>query len=117
MRIWDVSPSLLCRQHLLGEHRELHGLWRILTEERQGYAQHPETRRWRGKLAALYERHEGLAEEMARRGYRHASPLDRRQAIGPVAQNDFVDPLEAQFTILRNKGCDCAVTNDRNSFG
>jgi hypothetical protein len=117
MRIWDVSPSLLCRQHLLGEHRELHGLWRILTEERQGYAQHPETRRWRGKLAALYERHEGLAEEMARRGYRHASPLDRRQAIGPVAQNDFVDPLEAQFAILRNKGCDCAVTNDRNSFG
>ena len=38
MRIWDVPPSLLCRQHLLGEHRELHGLWRILTENRQGYA-------------------------------------------------------------------------------
>lgn len=22
MRIWDVDPRLLCRQHLLGEHRE-----------------------------------------------------------------------------------------------
>ena len=25
MRIWDVDPALLCRSHLLGEHRELHG--------------------------------------------------------------------------------------------
>jgi hypothetical protein len=116
MRIWDVLPSLLCRQHLLGEHRELHGLWRILSDDLQGYAQHPETRRWRGKLAALYERHEALAEEMARRGYRHASPLDQRQATGSGTQNDFVDPLEAQFAILRGKGCGCDVPNDRNSF-
>lgn len=112
MRIWDVPPSLLCRQHLLGEHRELHGLWRILTEDRQGYAQHPETRRWRGKLAALYQRHERLAEEMARRGYRHASPLNRQQATGSAVQTHFVDPLEAQFAILRNKGCACAVPED-----
>ena len=111
MRIWDVPPSLLCRQHLLGEHRELHGLWRILTEDRQGYAITPETRRWRGKLAALYQRHEALTEEMARRGYRHASPLDQRQATGSAVQNDFVDPLDAQFAILRNKGCDCAVAS------
>ena len=112
MRIWDVSPSLLCRQHLLGEHRELHGLWRILSEDRKGYAQHPETRRWRGKLAALYERHEALVEEMARRGYRHASPLDQRQAIGSAVQHDFVDTLNAQFAILRNKGCGCALPYD-----
>jgi hypothetical protein len=117
MRIWDLPPSLLCRQHLLGEHRELHGLWRILTEDRRGYAQHPETRRWRGKLAALYERHEALVEEMARRGYRHASPLDQRQATGSAVQDDFVDPLEAQFTILRNKGCECAVPTDRTNSG
>ena len=96
VRIWDLPPSLLCRQHLLGEHRELHSR-RILTEDRHGYAQHPETRRWRGKLAALYERHEALTEEMARRGYRHASPLDQRHATGSAVQNDFVDPLDAQF--------------------
>ncbi len=23
MRVWDISLSLLCRKHLLGEHREL----------------------------------------------------------------------------------------------
>jgi len=115
VRIWDLPPSLLCRQHLLGEHRELHGLWRILAEDRQGYARHPETRRWRGKLAALYERHESLVEEMARRGYRHASPLDQRQATGSAVQNDFVDPPEAQFVIRHDKGCDCAVANGENN--
>ena len=111
MRIWDVPPSLLCRQHLLGEHRELHGLWRILTEDRKGYAHHPETRRWRGKLAALYRRHEALVEEMARRGYRHTSPLDQRQATGSAVQHEYVDSLDAQFAILRSKGCDCAEPN------
>lgn len=30
MRIWDIHPSLLCRKHLLGEHRELHAIWSIL---------------------------------------------------------------------------------------
>jgi hypothetical protein len=117
VRIWDVSPSLLCRQHLLGEHRELHGLWRILIEDRKGYARHPETRRWRGKLAALYERHEALVEEMARRGYQHASPLHRRQATGSAVQNEYVDSLDAQFAILHSKGCDCAVPNDRTDPG
>jgi hypothetical protein len=24
MRIWDIEPRKLCRNHLLGEHRELH---------------------------------------------------------------------------------------------
>ena len=115
MRIWDVPPSLLCRQHLLGEHRELHGLWRILTENRQGYSHHPETRRWRGKLAALYQRHEVLTEEMARRDYRHASPLDQRQATGAAVQSAYVDSLEAQFAILRTKGCDCALPNVENN--
>jgi hypothetical protein len=114
VRIWDLSPSLLCRQHLLGEHRELHGLWRILTEDRRGYAQHPETRRWRGKLAALYRRHEALAEEMTRRGYRHASPLDSLQATGAAVQSEYVDSPEAQLLILSGKGCGCAVPDDWN---
>ena len=117
MRIWDLPPSLLCRQHLLGEHRELHGLWRILIEDRKGYARHPETRRWRGKLAALYERHEALVEEMARREYRHASPLDQQQATGSAVQNEYVDSLDAQFFDPPSKGCDCAVPNDRTGSG
>lgn len=109
MRIWDVPPAILCRQHLLGEHRELHGLWRILSEGRAGYANHPETRRWRGKLAALYQRHDALVAEMVRRGYRHASPLDPRLATGEAIQHEYVDTPEEQMAILRAKGCACSV--------
>jgi hypothetical protein len=53
---------------------------------------------------------------MAHRGYQHASPLDQRQTTGSAVQNDFVDPLEVQFAILRDKGCDCAVPNDENNL-
>lgn len=109
MRIWDVPPEVLCRQHLLGEHRELHGLWNILVEGKRGYAHHPETRRWEGKLAALYARHEALVAEMARRGYRHASPLDPALATGEAVQDEYVDTPEEQVALLRAKRCDCRV--------
>ncbi len=110
MRIWDVDPALLCRSHLLGEHRELHGLWNILTQRLTGYAAHPETRRWRGKLAALYRRHEALVSEMTRRGYRHASPLDPHLATGLDHQDEYVDTPARQVEILAAKRCPCFAT-------
>ena len=109
MRIWDVDPAVLCRQHLLGEHRELHGLWNILVLGKTGYSRHPETRRWEGKLAALYARHEALVAEMSRRGYKHSSPLDPTHAIGSTAQDTFIDLPERQLEILREKPCNCLV--------
>jgi hypothetical protein len=109
MRIWDLPPDRLCRAHLLGEHRELHAVWAVLTEEKAGYRNHPETLRWEGRLAALYARHGELVEEMRRRGYNHGSPLDARLATGAAVQDRYVDPPEAQMTILRAKGCGCEV--------
>lgn len=107
MRIWDVDPSILCRVHLLGEHRELHAIWVVLTQNRNGYSRHPETLRWRGKLRALYERHESLAREMERRGYRHASPLDAALATGNGVQDELIDSLDHQLDLLCAKSCDC----------
>jgi hypothetical protein len=107
VRIWDVDPALLCRSHLLGEHRELHGLWNILTLDKPGYRSHPETLRWEGKLGALYDRHEALVGEMLRRGYRHASPLEPGLATGSRVQDAYVDPPAEQHRILREKPCEC----------
>lgn len=112
MRIWDVSPAILCRQHLLGEHRELHGLWNILTQGKVGYSRHPETVRWRGKHAALYRRHEALVHEMEVRGYRHASPLEPSLATGCSDQTEFVDPVWRQLELIRQKGCACLVDHE-----
>ena len=109
MRIWDISPKKLCRNHLLGEHRELHAIWSVLVNGKKGYAQHPETLRSKGKLKALYGRHEALVSGMSRRGYRHRSPLAKRQARGSATQRVFVDTPQKQVLILRNKHCSCAV--------
>lgn len=109
MRIWDISPKRLCRNHLLGEHRELHAVWSVLTKGKKGYARHPETLRWKGKLKALYGRHEALVTEMSNRGYQHRSPLKKREATGSSMQTVYVDTPRKQIVILRNKRCQCNV--------
>ncbi|MDQ2621507.1 MAG: pyrimidine dimer DNA glycosylase/endonuclease V [Actinomycetota bacterium] len=116
MRIWDrVPPESLCRKHLLGEHRELHGLWNILLrvesgeDPRQvGYAGHPETKRWFGHGPALWNRHEMLATEMTSRGYNHQSPLKEGESGCPLAGDaGLPDALDDQLAALAAKDCDC----------
>ena len=109
MRIWDVPPERLCRNHLLGEHSELHGVWSIITQDKRGYAHHPEVLRWKGKLQALYLKHQEIVEEMERRGFNHNSPLDRDLATGSAEQATYVDSPEEQLQMLREKGCPCRV--------
>ena len=109
MRIWDITPKRLCRNHLLGEHRELHAMWVVITEKKKGYSNHPETIRWKGKLKAMYLRHEELAKEMNHRGYNHNSPLDKRKATGKSKQDIFLDVPSKQIQILKQKGCKCQV--------
>jgi len=109
MRIWDISPKKLCRNHLLGEHRELHAIWSVIVNGKKGYARHPETLRWRGKLNALYGQYETLVSEMTARGYRHRSPLLKRQATGSGTQTTYVDRPRKQIVILQNKHCQCDV--------
>jgi hypothetical protein len=111
MRVWDVPPKCLCWQHLLGEHRELHGLWNILTKHggKGGYSQHPETKRWVGRVRALYVRHESLVREMEKRGYKHKTPLDKRLAKGKSKQDRFIDTPKRQLEILKEKPCECPL--------
>ncbi|MBI5216003.1 MAG: pyrimidine dimer DNA glycosylase [Ignavibacteriae bacterium] len=109
MRIWDLPPKMLCRQHLLGEHRELHAVWTIITKNKKGYADHPETLRWIGKTKALFNRHEALVKEMKRRGYLHRTPLDSKLATGEAIQRTFVHSTMEQKRILKEKKCKCNV--------
>lgn len=73
MRMWMLEPGLLCRYHLLGEHVETHMLSGHFRKGRsiKGYI----TSNCVEPLS-LRARHDALVEEMLRRGYRHASPLD-----------------------------------------
>jgi len=109
MRIWDINPKKLCNQHLFGEHRELHAIWSILINDKKGYRNHPETKRWEGKTNALFLRHEKLVKEIRRRGYRHSSSLDKKLASGKVRQSQFVNTRAEQRIILKHKDCNCPL--------
>ena len=72
MRMWNVDVKGLCRQHLLGEHLEMHMFVGCILKGRslKGYVNSGLVERHTIKI-----RHEMLAEEMSRRGYCHKSPL------------------------------------------
>jgi len=111
MRVWDIHPKHLCHKHLLAEHRELHGLWNILTERggKGGYSRHPETLRWIGKQKALFLRHEALVKEFFRRGYQHHTPLNKKFATGSGSQRVFINTVSEQRIILKKKTCSCLL--------
>ena len=87
----------------------MHAIWSVIVNGKKGYSHHPETLRWKGKLKALYGRHDALVIEMSNRGYRHRSPLARREATGSAKQTVYVDTPREQIVILRGKGCECHV--------
>lgn len=75
-----MPVSLLNRQHLLGEHVELHVLVNTILNKRKGrtdigWVNHPETQRYEKHLGMLYDRHDQQVKEMTKRGYNHNSPL------------------------------------------
>jgi len=109
MRIWDLNPCRPCRNHLLGEHRELHAVWSILTRHKKGYSRHPETLRWKGKLRALFLRHKALVKEMDKRHYAHRSPLSPRLATERNKQDVLLASSHQQIHILRLKKCNYDV--------
>jgi len=61
MRMWMVNPKIMCRQHLLGEHVEIHMFVGTLSRGKsvKGYLE-------KGLLEVhnLYWRHEELVEEI-----------------------------------------------------
>ncbi len=114
MRVWDIPPKLLCDKHLLGEHAEIHALWTVITKGKKGYSSHPETIRWRGRLKALYLRHDAVSKEMARRGFNHSSFLDENLATGEMNQTEYVDSVAEQKRLLSMKGCACRVKLEEN---
>ncbi len=117
MRIWDIEPARLCRQHLLGEHKELHGIWNIHVKGLNGYSKHPEVKRWKGYLYQLAVRHEKLAKELEYRNYNHNSELypgvgdlEARHLINRFEKKPpFIDSVFVQIKKLRAKKCGCHV--------
>lgn len=72
MRMWNVDPGLMCRRHLLGEHVEMHMFAGCLLRGKsiKGFLD-----KGLVEVEHVTRRHDELAVEMQRRGFRHISPL------------------------------------------
>lgn len=72
MRMWNVDPSKMCDQHLLGEHLECHMFVGSINKGTsiQGFIDNGLL-----DLGTLRQRHDILVAEMLRRGMNHSSPL------------------------------------------
>jgi len=71
--MWMIDPKNLCRQHLLGEHGEIH------KHKHNFEKKHKITNRIKKNQiepASMKTRHDELVCEMIRRGYNHHSPYD-----------------------------------------
>ena len=72
MRMWLVNPSIMCRQHLLGEHLEVH---MFLSSVKKGKKLDGFVRNNLFEPMSIFQRHEDLKNEMINRGYNHKSPM------------------------------------------
>lgn len=101
MRMWMIDPKLLCNQHLLGEHVELHMLVGTILKKKslRGYFDNRLIEPTKIRL-----RHEELVAEMAERGMQHKSLLPEFAA--PSTATGIVD-IEANYIELANRCSEC----------
>jgi len=97
--MWLVDPKKLCRKHLLGEHLEMHYFRGTIVKGKSvlGYI-------LKGlvETGKIKERHDQLAKEMKRRGYKHQSEMGNFQ----VAPSGFVD-VQKNLKELSNRCLEC----------
>lgn len=78
MRMWMLPTIILCRNHLLGEHNELHKLIGSIIKNKnlKGFIDNKFI-----CLNQIQKRHEDLVKEFQRRNYNHQSPLFHNDEI------------------------------------
>jgi len=84
-RQWNIDPRQMCRQHLLGEHNELH---KALGSIRHGRSVAGWLNRGQIDPITFQARHAQLQMEMFRRGYNHGSPLETNGLVLPIGDID-----------------------------
>lgn len=113
MRVWDVPVAHLCDKHLLAQHLEIHTMYSVITNNKRGYANHPETKRWRDNIPSLRWMHEITREQMRKRGFNHKSPIEGNNKAPNVVLLGVVDSVKVQIDELSAKGCHCDIDSMR----
>lgn len=117
MRIWHESliPKL-CQKHLCAMWREGLGAYKIITENKTGYRNHPAVKEFENHRNLLWERLMLVRREMLTRGY-NPKPLPdflAIQDIFPPKEYKEWQTLEEQIEVLKSKNCNCKTKRSHN---
>lgn len=112
MRMWLIKPSLLCTQHLLGQHNELHMIAGSIRKniDLTGYYE-------KGLLqpTLLNKYHQEIVKEFKRRNWNHKSPLNFRKRLSEQDLNAEVDLTKAYIDLIDRCGkCKSNINNGRD---
>jgi hypothetical protein len=108
MRIWhEKLVPCLCQKHLCAMWREGLGCYKIVTEGKKGYRNHPATKEFINAPGKLWDRLNIVREEMLSRGYNPKEMPIRFH--GPDAQNSDWQDYDEQLMVLRSKNCNCKI--------
>jgi hypothetical protein len=97
MRMWMVDTKIMCRQHLLGEHNEIH---KWLGSYNKGISVRGYLEKGLIEPIAIVDRHNELVGEMKRRGYNHRSPLPHFEFIPEILEYK-IDKGSALIELIR----------------
>jgi len=88
-----VDPKIMCRQHLLGEHLEIHMFVGVINNGKKigGFVKKNLL-----EISSLLIRHDELVGEMVRRKYNHRSPLKEIN----LSQ---IDPLTEYYILINTR--------------
>lgn len=103
--MWNVNPRFMCRQHLLGEHLEMHMFVGAINKGKKldGFVKNGLV-----EMHNIKKRHDELVHEMRQRGYNHKSPLDYSVPF-EIGKVDVV----ANFLELSKRCEKCAARQER----
>ena len=107
MRMWMIDPKLLCNQHLLGEHGEIH-------KHRHNFVKrHSITKRISPVVQiepiAMQKRHDILVNEMILRKMNHNSPYEQPDlSYLPIIEQFAVVDIKNSINDLIQRCPECA---------
>lgn len=94
--------------------REGLGAYKIITEDKKGYRNHPAVKEFENAPATLWLRLYYVRLEMIKRGYNPKELPDNHEIhirlhINGKEEYHPWQTLEEQITILKSKGCECKI--------
>lgn len=105
-RMWGVNPRILCQNHILGEHREMHQVKGTVEKHDHGESILEGLADTNAiDTTLIKERHDELVEEMRRRGWDgHSTPMEEiNNQYDGIGQID----IDENLTLLLERCDDC----------